>query len=45
MHSLHRDLERRLVETPRLPTPTVLLASLAALSIASAVPTLLSEGW
>jgi hypothetical protein len=42
MQSLNGSVERRLCLTPPLPTPTVLLAGLAALNIASAVLALLA---
>ena len=42
MHSLNGDVEHWLIETPRLPTPAVLLAGLVALNIASAVLALLA---
>jgi hypothetical protein len=42
MHSLNRDVEHWLIETPQLPTPAVLLAGLVALNIASAVLALLA---
>ena len=42
MQCLTRNVERRLIETPLLPSPTVLLVGLAALTIASAVLTLLA---
>ena len=42
MHSLSGDVEHWLTETPRLPTPVVLLAGLLALNIASAVLALLA---
>jgi hypothetical protein len=42
MQCLTRNVERRLIETPLLPAPAVFLAGLAALTIASAVLTLLA---
>ena len=42
MQNPNGDVERRLIETPPLPTPAVLLAGLAALNIASAVLALLA---
>ncbi len=42
MHSLNGNVEHWLTETPRLPTPVVLLAGLVALNIASAVLAMLA---
>ncbi|HZA92324.1 MAG TPA: hypothetical protein VE420_06835 [Gemmatimonadales bacterium] len=42
MQNLNEDVERQLIETPRLPTPAALLAGLVALNIASAVLALLT---
>jgi hypothetical protein len=42
MQNLNGDVESRLIETPLLPTPAVLLAGILALSIASAVLALLA---